>query len=77
MTTNDKEYSELYGPLATISEYKRGETVTYHDYAQPSGRNSGQIIWIVAATDLTYLTYIVTPIIGRFPVPISAHEIIE
>ncbi len=45
MTGFDEQLTDLYGPLAKHSEYRRGDQVRYRIGAE---RYSGTILWVIA-----------------------------
>lgn len=71
------EFHAIYGPAPRRAEHRAGDTITYHDPGQPNGRNTGLIVYVIAATSTEPMRYVVSPDIELFPVEIAANEIIE
>lgn len=75
MTQEQNEIAELtetYGPLATHSEYKRGEIVVYRDELGATKR--GEILWVCAAADIVGRHVPMQYIIAAPGFPAIAHE---
>jgi hypothetical protein len=75
--TNTEQFAQLYGPPARHSDHTLGEVIAYYDAGQQSGKNSGRILYVAAATAREPLRYIVSPDIGVFPVEVAANEVRE
>lgn len=60
MSMNDLEdLAKVYGPMASSSEFKRGEHIRYID--AEGYEKSGTIEWAQAATESIPLKYIIVP----------------
>lgn len=75
MTQEQNEIAELeatYGPLATHSEYKRGEIVTYRD--ELGAVKQGEILWVCPAGNIVGRHVPMQYIIAASGFPSIAHE---
>lgn len=73
----NNDFEVLYGKSAKHTDYKEGDSVRFWDRGVPGGQNNGTILHIVAATEKTPLTLVVSPEVGLFPVEIAVNEVIE
>jgi hypothetical protein len=58
------EIHEVYGPAATHSEHKKGDSIAYQlqrDWDTEPKTYTGVILWVAAATDDRGICYIVAP----------------
>lgn len=74
--TEEKQFEQLYGPLAPYSDHKRGETITFREQGQVK---RAEILWVCAPGELNGkplpVRYIVDT--GGFPGIVYHGEVIE